>query len=280
MDALEAAVFFGLHPAGGSEFEGRPLRWRLEVVPGLATRGRFLFGGCGLGASITALEAVTGRPTVWATAQYLSYATLGEVVDLDIVIATDGHFTTQGRVVGRVGDREVFTVNAALGSRPFDGTGRWERPPEVPEPEDCPARASNWDVSGTVMERMDMRLAAGRQWEDLDGAPSPDGRSALWIRLPELASSSATVAILGDYVPFGIAQALGRWTNANSLDNTIRVVNIVDTDWVLVDVRIHGVEHGFGHGLVHLWSQTGELMAVASQSSIVRDGEPTPRTRA
>jgi hypothetical protein len=53
------------------------LHWRLAVGSDLSTPGDFLFGGCGLGAALVALEAASGRPTVWATAQYLSYAPTG-----------------------------------------------------------------------------------------------------------------------------------------------------------------------------------------------------------
>jgi hypothetical protein len=44
----------------------------------------------------------------------------------------------------------------------------------------------------------------------------------------------------------------------------------VPTEWVLLDIRIDAVAHGFGHGTVHLWSQDGSLLASASQSTIVR----------
>jgi acyl-CoA thioesterase len=44
----------------------------------------------------------------------------------------------------------------------------------------------------------------------------------------------------------------------------------VPTEWVLLDIRIHAVAHGFGHGVVHLWSEDGTLLATASQSTIVR----------
>jgi acyl-CoA thioesterase len=71
-------------------------------------------------------------------------------------------------------------------------------------------------------------------------------------------------------VPFGIGQALGKLGGGNSLDNTLRVAQVVPTDWVLVDVRIHAIRNGFGHGLVHLWSRDGTLLATASQSTIVR----------
>jgi len=39
---------------------------------------------------------------------------------------------------------------------------------------------------------------------------------------------------------------------------------------VLLDVRIHAIANGFGHGLVHLWAEDGTLLATASQSVKVR----------
>jgi acyl-CoA thioesterase II len=71
-------------------------------------------------------------------------------------------------------------------------------------------------------------------------------------------------------VLFGIGQALGLPAGGNSLDNTIRIARLEPTDWVLLDIRVHAVHGGFGHGAVLLWSESGELLAVASQSTIVR----------
>ena len=42
------------------------------------------------------------------------------------------------------------------------------------------------------------------------------------------------------------------------------------TEWVLMDIRVHAVERGFGHGLVHMFAEDGTLLATASQSVIVR----------
>jgi len=39
---------------------------------------------------------------------------------------------------------------------------------------------------------------------------------------------------------------------------------------VLADVRVHAIADGFGHGLVHLWTEDGTLLGTASQSAIVR----------
>ncbi len=58
--------------------------------------------------------------------------------------------------------------------------------------------------------------------------------------------SAAALAIIGDYVPFGIGQALGRRAGGNSLDNTLRVAQRVPTDWVLADIRVHAVPTASG----------------------------------
>jgi acyl-CoA thioesterase len=147
--------------------------------------------------------------------------------------------------------------------------------PDVPPPEACPARGLRIPGTDSIMNRMDVRLASARGWDELEGHPSPDGRSALWVQVPDLLelSSAASLAILGDYVPFGIGQALGRMGGGNSLDNTLRVYRLVPTEWVLLDIRIQAVARGFGHGVVHQWAQDGTLLATASQSTIVRFGE-------
>src|SRR5665213_2450860 len=94
---------------------GDPLHWRLHVVPELTTPGNFLFGGCGLGAALVALEAAADRPTVWSTCQYLSFAPTDSVLDLTVTLAAVGNRVTQARAVGMAGDVEILTVNAALG---------------------------------------------------------------------------------------------------------------------------------------------------------------------
>ncbi len=269
-DPMDAAEWLGLQPTHN------PHRWILPVTDGIGTMGRFLFGGCGLGAAVAAMESATGRPVVWATAQYLSFAMVDEVVDLDVTVAVAGHRTTQARAVAKVGDREILTVNAALGHRDLPYSGQWVDWPDVPGPEECPSRPSRIQDDRSIMTRQDMRLAKGRQWDELDGNPVTDGRCALWVRLPSsegtaIDLSAATLAILGDYVPFGISQSQGRWLPSNSLDNTLRVIRLVPTEWALVDIRVEGLANGFGHGTVFIWSEDRSLLAAASQSALVRE---------
>ncbi|MEY4230127.1 MAG: hypothetical protein RLZZ362_976 [Actinomycetota bacterium] len=248
-----------------------PYRWSLEVTQGLSTMGGFLFGGCGLGAAISAMEGTSGRDTIWATAQYLSYAKPGEVLDVDVTLAVVGHQMTQARAVCHVGNREILTVNAALGTRPLDKTGQWETMPDVPTPHECRARTHRLPVDGTINERMEQRLVKGRDYDDLDGTPS-DGQTLMWVRIPDVIEGidATTLGVLGDFVPMGVGQALGVRGGGNSLDNTLRVVHLVPTEWVLLDIRVHAVERGFAHGLAHMFAEDGTLLATASQSCIVR----------
>ena len=260
---MDAAEFLGLTPTHN------PNRWYMPITDGISTRDRFMFGGCGLAAAVSAMESVCERPVAWATAQYLSFAKVGDIMDLDVTVAVSGNRTSQARAVGRVGDREILTVNAALGSKDNDIDEQWRTMPDVPEPGDAPLRSRLVNDTVSIMTRMDMRLAIGSQWDDLDGHPAPRGRSALWVHTPEIDMSAAALAILGDYVPFGMSQAMGRWMSSNSLDNTIRVQRLVPTEWVLCDVRVDGINNGFGHGSVFLWAQDGTLLATASQTAVL-----------
>jgi len=261
---VDAATFLGIEPTGD------PLRWRLPVTGSVSTPGRFLYGGCGLAAGLVALEAASGRPTVWATAQYLTHAPTGSVVDWEVVLAATGKSVTQARAIGRLGEHEVLTVNAALGLGELELEGIWVKPPEVPDPEDCPALDMPPFFADSVLERVDHRLARGRMFEPHYDAPG-DGGSAFWARVPgHLEPSAATLAVIGDYVSGGASHPLGVRTMGRSLDNTIRIGRLVATEWLLCDIRMHALANGFAHGLAHLWSQDGTLLATASQSISVR----------
>ena len=220
------------------------------------------------------MEGTSGRGAIWATAQYLSYARPGEYVDIDVTLAVEGHQMTQARAVCHVADREILTVNAALGDRPFDRDGavgddadRRARRRTTARERDAPhaTRAARSTTGSTSAWPRAATL------DELDGTPG-DGQTLLWARIPEVLDGvdGAALAVLGDFVPMGVGQALGIRGGGNSLDNTLRVVDLVPTDWVLLDIRVHAVERGFGHGLVHMFAEDGTLLATASQSCIVR----------
>ncbi|MGH7733991.1 MAG: acyl-CoA thioesterase, partial [Gemmatimonadales bacterium] len=246
---MDARHFLGLEPTEGH------LRWRLPVTRAISTPGHFLYGGAALAAGIAALEEASGRPTVWATAQYIGYAPTGTEVEWEVVLAAVGRNTTQGRAIARVGESEIITVNAALGRSSLDElAGTWVDPPDVPPPDECPTLEIPPLFADSVLTRVEHRVAQGRLFSMLDGTPGP-ATSAFWARLPgQVEVSAATLAVIGDYVSGAVSQPLGRRTLTRSLDNTLRVARLVDTEWVLCDIRMHALGRGFAHGEAHLWS--------------------------
>ncbi len=245
-------------------------RWQLALTPTISGGRGSLFGGAGLAAGIVALEHATNKPVVWATGQYLSLTRLDERLDLEVILPAIGRNVVQGRVVGHVGDREVITIIGAAGRRPTAAEGCWETFPAPAPPERCPP-VPHGPGSESLHEHIELRLARGSFGFSGFGRPSTDGRSLLWVRMPEVDHDAAALAIIADYMPSVVGNALGRIMHCTSLDNTIRFGRLEPTPWVLCDNRMEYAGNGFGHGTVHLWSESGTLLATASQSMILRD---------
>lgn len=270
--------FFSIEPTHNSH------RWFLSVVREISSgppNKLFMFGGVGLGAAIEALERTLERPVIWATAQYASFARQGSTVDFDVHEVNVGNNLTQARVVAHIHDREILIVSAALGMR--DGpSDQWLTALDAPPPESCPC-VSHWRRGDSPLDaRLDMRLIEGRF---PDGDPisgrGETGRIRLWIRSSEgVPVTAAFLAVIGDFVVEATSHALGRYAGGNSLDNTIRFGPIAKCDWLLCDLQIEAIHSGVTHGTMKIYSDTGMLMASASQSLILRlhtaDGEDQP----
>ena len=248
-----------------------PLRFSWRPSSNLLTPAYTLQGGAGLGAATAALTAVTGRTVIWATAQYLSFASGLDPLDIEVTVEVAGHNTTQARCVVSRHGVEVLTAHAALGSRPLGFEAVWCRPPAVAAPEACPHYRFFERGKAHLGEIVEMRLAHGKQLDQLTGQRG-DGSFALWIRVGR-GTRQMTVpelAFIGDFMPLGYADALGEPFAGNSLDNTIRVGHLVETEWVLLAVQVQQVVNGFGYGRAELWAQDGTLLGEVSQNSVMR----------
>ena len=67
-------------------------------------------------------------------------------------------------------------------------------------------------------------------------------------------------------MPLGFADATGKPFAGNSLDNTIRVGNLVETEWVLLAVHVQQVASGFGYGRAELWAQMAPCLARSARA--------------
>jgi acyl-CoA thioesterase len=250
-----------------------PQRFSWIPSPLLLTPARTLQGGAGLGAATAAMERVTGRPVIWATAQYLSFAEGTEPVDIDVTVEVAGHNTTQARCVMSRDGREILTAHAALGGRDVGFEGLWCAPPEVPDPDACERYRFFEHGRGHMGDVAEFRLARGRQLDVVENEGGRgDGSFALWVRCWEgqQAVTVPDLTFIGDFMPLGFADAMGAPYAGNSLDNTIRVGRLTSTEWVLLAVHVQQVVNGFGYGRAELWAQDGTLLGEVSQSSIMR----------
>ena len=258
-----------------------PDRYVLRVTEALCVGlpgNSFLFGGAGLAAAVSALQQLLGRDLVWATAQFISYARPGSVLELDLKVAKAGRNVAQASVTGRVGKEIIFTVLAALGSRIGQPDLQWETAPAMPPPAACEVWPL-WppqDPQAQLKSRLEIRMAPGLFGATArDGTISADGRLRMWIRARETPTvESVLLAIFADFIPAAASAALGGVGGGNSLDNTLRIRRIPQTEWVLCDVHMQTTGRGFGHGDMRLFAEDGTLMATASQSLILRTLDP------
>jgi acyl-CoA thioesterase-2 len=270
-ELLPASQFFGLRPDDdvGS--------WLLPVEASLASGTGALFGGAALGAAIAAAEERTGRPLVWATVQFVRHVRPPAVLHLVVEELVRGRRASQVKGMASLDGAEVFTFVGTTGTRDEAVERTWTTPPAVPPPDQCPPRPMLPRHRGRFMERTEVRLASARgsgrpgaTGAVPDDALAGEGRSSLWARLPDLEPGAATLGALGDYVPFGLREALGDGWATHSLDNSIRVLHRPGEGWILADIVIEGVATGFGQGRVHLWDERGHLLATATQSFTCR----------
>jgi acyl-CoA thioesterase II len=183
--------------------------------------------------------------------------------------------------------REILTAHSALGSRDFEFEGVWCSPPTVPPPDECERYRFFETGRGHMGDLGEFRLAHGRQLADIEAnGQRGDGSFALWIRCwrGQRLVSVADLAFIGDFMPLGFADAAGKPYAGNSLDNTIRVGDLAETEWVLMSVHVQQVANGFGYGRAELWAQDGTLLGEVSQSAVlrthsrIRAAEPTSLT--
>jgi acyl-CoA thioesterase II len=211
----------------------QPHTFTWEPSEFLLTPASTLQGGAGLGVAMRAVEIVTGRTSVWAAAQYLTYAIGTTPVDIRVNVEVSGFNTTQARCVLSRDEKEILTAHVALGSRNLPYERTWAVMPDVPMPADCPPFGFFDRSARNLGGLVEIRSAKGRQLAEIkaEGTPS-DGMSAMWFRCwkGSRVPSVGELALIGDFMPLGFPHAMGLPYVGNSLDNTIRIGNVEATE--------------------------------------------------
>jgi len=249
--------------------DGPADHYQMIVTPDLCVGSpgkTFLFGGTMLGAAITALERRAGRPVIWATAQFLAPAGPGSVLDIAVTPGSVGRTTTQAQAIGQADGRTTVVVSAALSEMVHRIDAQWVHAPEVCAPDRCPDDFAWPSTAAMLKQAIEIRHAP-----PANSALATKSRMLLWIRTRQaMPLNAALLATIADFATAAIPGVFGPGHIGNSLDNTIRLCRIVQSRWILCDIQIQGAHAGFAHGEMRMFAQTGELLAIAGQSMIVR----------
>ena len=269
---MTARAFLGLQSTDDAT------RWRMPIAARVLTHAGAVQGGAAFAAAVEAMEAVTERPLVWASAQFLRHAGPSGTLDVDVSVEMSGRQTTQARARVHMDGTDVLSAWAALGARPYDGRGAWSSAPDVPSPGASGPPLFPPTGDGDITTHLDIRQAMGRTHAELDGRRG-NGRWAAWCRRVDNAGAIAAgdLAVIGDLSMLAFSDALGRRCTGNSLDNSLRIAGREGTGWVLLDVRVDAVHDGFGHAHAHLWSEEGSLLGISSQTLVLRDADSAGR---
>lgn len=282
--------FLGLERLRGTGY------FEFTVTPQLSRMDGRLYGGTAIAVSVAVAELVSERTALWMTTQFVSTVETGTPVGVEAEILAPGKRTNQVRVTGKSPTGAVvFASLGATGHHRDSGlNGVFEVCPEVTGPDDSEGWTSPFagmrEAAGITAEPAEspvespggfsMDLGFNRVLE-LRGAtvrdhPDPGpGRTCLWVRRRDGAAvTPAMAAYMADMVPMSVARALGVLAGGTSLDNSIRIGEFVDTEWVLLDLRPHLAAGDYGHGTAHVWSSDGRLMATASQTSTMMRFDP------
>jgi len=230
----------------------------------------FLYGGAALAASIESLEAFTERPLVLATCQFNNFAKAGSVLNFITEESVRGRNVCHANLTATIGAEPAFKTLATFGYSDIETQTQWVGMPNLDKPEDCPPFGSGKVKGGKacIDKRIEFRVARGSLRKD----KKVEGQMALWARVPELNTiSAASIALIADYLPVSAGSMLARPAGGNSLDNSLRVLQVEQSEWLLCDCEVRGLQNGFGHASMNMWSESGGLFAVASQSFIFRD---------
>lgn len=243
--------------------------WSVRIEPFNSNFGGSIYGGAALGAAVEMLESVTGTRVRWATARFLRAPSIGSELVLSQVADFVGRRSSHLTVTATHGDQVAFEVTAVVGSGDSAAgiTGQWAAMPPVPPPADCPPVPDRPEHARNAAGQADRRPARAG-----NGGRAP-GRSSVWTRLKGGGTSTpAGLAWIADSIAAGLSRSVGPLALATSLDNTIRYAAAAapQSEWVLVDVHAHASADGYAYGDVHLFSESGTLLATGSQTCIAR----------
>ncbi len=239
------------------------------LQPPLLRHDGAIYGGTAIAASMMAMEAATQRDVLWVTTQFVAPAPNGHVIEMQTDVLASGKRTAQVRVTATIDGEVMYASLGSTGVPRENGlTGQFESMPVVTAPEDSVARMHGHPRAEAPTEPGWQRECEYLVPEILSTERGGAGTMAMWTRFRSgRPMSPAQIAFAADMVPVAIARGADKMGAGTSLDNSMRFAGASDTEWVLLELQGNMAAGGYGHGIVRVWSQSGKLLAVGSQTA-------------
>jgi acyl-CoA thioesterase len=240
------------------------------VEPALQRHDGTLYGGTAIAASILAMEAATERSILWVTTQFVSPAPGGSTIDVNCEALASGKRISQLRVEGTVGAAVAFTSLGATGTpRPNGIEGQFEVMPKVPAPDGAaPLFPGPPSMAEEAYEQTFRRICEYRTVEIGSTTRGGEGTMAMWTRFKDgRPMTAAGVAFCADMVPIAIARGAAKQGAGMSLDNSLRFAEVPPVEWVLLELQGNMAAGGYGHGIVRVWTEDGQQVAIGGQTA-------------
>lgn len=262
MSAEETLARLALHRAESAR------SWRLVVDRQLCLGppdSKHLSGGACTAAMIAAVEATTGLTLIEASTRFIAAPLAGVDARIHADVIKAGRTITTARAVLAGPGGDAATLSCSLTAPSADVQSVWRTAPEVPPPGDCGRIPFVREDPDDLHSQLDMRIAN-------NPGKDRDGRLVFWVQAPDKFEVQASVflALVADYLPEAIHFNLGRRAGAVSLDNSIRIASRTPSRWLLCETRLAAISGGLFHGEMAMFSDSGALLALASQSGLVR----------
>lgn len=267
------ATFPSIKPASGAEGLHAAIPAHLCIG---ASADPFLFGGSGFASCIAAMERITERPAIFAMVQFVDKGRCDEIIEFAPEQSYGTGSIQQCRLAARIADRPFAYLVGAVGQRADTSHHQGIRAPAVPFPENCTERSVARQLSSNLNSLFEFRLAQGQLPDQRDWTGDGSRDVAYWIRKRSgAAMQRPDFPVIADFASLALPSALGRHASGTSLDNMIRFAADSDEEWVLACMQLASLQQGVAHVNTQLYSVTGSVLAIASQSMLMRDRPPS-----
>lgn len=219
---------------------------------------QFFMGGAAMAMAIEGLERWSGKPLLWTTIQFLNHGMLDDEIELSIQQTGGGRNIVQASAAIRSGGKTLQHAVAALGKRDGEADKQFAAMPDVPPPSDCPIKADDtFGQPNNLIDQFERRTAL----ED-----SERGIEYMWIK-PKFPTniSADLLAITSDF----FLGAHKRSRGGTSLDNTLRICSLAETEWILSATYFSSFFNGAAQGTQQQFTEDGKLLSLSSQTGLL-----------